>query len=92
VLFFFLENADMLCMMREKKERTKMKNYFGKNVSPSKDMERHSNNEKYLRGKISQLESNFDGSKIQAREIESYKYFLSELLKSKAGVASRLFK
>jgi hypothetical protein len=79
-------------MMREKKERMNMKNYFGKNVSPSKDMERHCSNEKYLREKISQLESNFDGSKIRAREIESYKYFLRELLKSKAEVASKLFK
>jgi hypothetical protein len=77
---------------KENKGNDKMKNYFGKNVSPSKDMERHSNNEKYLNEKIAQLESNFDGSKIQVREIESYKYFLRELLKSKAEIASKLFK
>jgi Uri superfamily endonuclease len=69
-----------------------MKNYFGKNVSASKDVERHCDNEKSLRKTIDYLEANNDGSRIMKMEIESYRHFLKQLLQSKSEVASRLFK
>lgn len=69
-----------------------MKNYFGKDISASADMERHTKAEKDLRDRISQAEAVDDGSTLQKMEIESYRNFLAQLLQSKANVASRLFK
>lgn len=69
-----------------------MKNFFGENISPSKDMERHCDYEKKLRSEISQLESNPDESEAEKLYLNALKHFLVLLLKSKAEVASRLFK
>lgn len=65
--------------------------YFWKDASGvNADIERHQQKEKELREKIAVLEE--QGDEISIRALDSYRYFLNQLLESKAQVTSQIGK
>lgn len=94
----FSLDADDKYGIIEAQEKTKdngekiMKNYFGKSIAANADIQRHNEKIADLRKKLSDAETNNDGSRCAKMEIEAYQNFLRIALESKANVASTMFK